>query len=185
LREVSLFEGTVLSVYIDVAGHPTIGTGHCLTPSEISSGAYKNGITKEQAQELLARDIADTEAVVNRFVTVPLSQEQFDVLVSFTFNEGSEALKTSRLLLRLNQGDYDAVPGELLRWFKRRDPKTGKLVEDQGLLARRRAEGAIWNSGHDHPATKIAVAAAEIDEAAKRAYALNFDLRTVVEEDIA
>jgi lysozyme len=182
LRKIALFEGTVLTVYHDQAGVPTIGTGHALTADDKASHRFDHGITAEQAKDLLAKDVADAEAAVTRMVKVGLSQEQFDALVSWTFNLGSGALQNSKLLVRLNQGDYDAVPGEMLRWCKRKDPKTGLLVEDAGLLARRRAEGAIWESGHDHPATATAVDAATVADAAERAFGLIIEPGEFVDE---
>lgn len=170
------FEGTVLKVYRDVAGVETVGTGHALTADERATGKYAGGITREQAAEILRSDVRDAEAAIARMVKVTLSQEQFDALVSWTFNLGSGALQNSGLLRELNKGNYDAVPTEMLRWCKRKDPKTGLLVVDAGLLARRKAEGAIWQSGHDHPQTAQLVDEATVSEEAKKAFALNFDL---------
>jgi GH24 family phage-related lysozyme (muramidase) len=50
--------------------------------------------------------------------TVPLEQDQFDVLTSFVFNVGSGAFRESTLLKLLNQGKYDEVPEQLDRWVK-------------------------------------------------------------------
>jgi lysozyme len=131
------FEGEVLHVYTDQAGKKTVGVGHLLTADELESGAYASGLTREQSRALLHRDVAKAEFAINSLVKVPLTEPQFDALVSFTFNEGNGAFAASTLLQKLNRGDYGAVPFELVKWDKRRDPRTGQLVEDPGLLKRR------------------------------------------------
>jgi GH24 family phage-related lysozyme (muramidase) len=131
-------EGCVLQVYRDPAGYPTIGVGHLLKPGEVF-----DQITEEEAFSLLARDLAVAENAVNKMVRVPLSQNQFEALVSFVFNVGSGNFETSTLLQLLNQGQYDAVPGELAKWKK----AGGKVLP--GLVARRRREGELWRKGQE------------------------------------
>lgn len=79
-------------------------------------------------------------AAVNRLITVPLNQNQFDALVSFTYNLGEGALEQSTLRRILNAGDYAGVPAQLLRW----NMADGHPV--QGLTNRRTAEGVLWNT---------------------------------------
>ena len=74
------------------------------------------------------------EADVKRLVDVPLTQYQFDALVSFVFNLGSGAFGGSTLLKKLNAGDYSAVPAQLMRWNK----AGGRVL--RGLTRRRQAE---------------------------------------------
>ena len=142
-------EGLSLNVYDDVAGYKTIGVGHLLTQTELDSGflviggeivAWDNGLTQEQALDLLAQDIQGTEAIVNALVKVPLNQNQFDALVSFTFNVGSGAFSQSTLLKMLNTGQYDAVPPQMMKWVK----AGGRVVD--GLVNRRQEESALWES---------------------------------------
>src|SRR5262245_25697041 len=75
-------------IYADPAGILTIGFGHSLTPAEIRNNTFGNGITEEQATDLLAQDLATAENAVNQNVRVPLNQNQFDALSGFTFNIG-------------------------------------------------------------------------------------------------
>jgi len=88
----------------------TIGYGH-------TKGVKKNmRITKQEAEGFLRLDVKDSEAAVKNLVTVPLTQNQFDSLVSFVFNLGQGAFAKSTLLRKLNSGDYSAVPAQLMRW---------------------------------------------------------------------
>lgn len=133
---IELIEGFRARAYRDVGGVWTIGYGHAIKPSE---GHLKKAIlTREQAAELLKEDVRDAEDAVNTYVKVPLKQEQFDALVSFTFNVGGGALKRSTLLEKLNAGHCCAVPDELRRWRR----AGGKVVA--GLVARREKEIALY-----------------------------------------
>jgi lysozyme len=148
LELLKQWEGFELKVYKDSAGLLTIGVGHLLTKSELSSGKivingvtvkYANGLTEQQALDLLSQDVQPAEQTVNTNVKVPLNQNQFDALVSFTFNVGGGAFKSSTLLKVLNQKQYTEVPTQLLRWTR----AGGKVV--QGLLNRRQNEIKLWN----------------------------------------
>lgn len=176
LAMLTNFEGIVLHRYLDQAGVMTVGVGHALTPSEKAAGAYVEGITRAEAKELLRADVARAERHVRLNVRVPLEQHQFDVLVSFTFNEGGGALEHSTLLAELNAGRYESVPLELPRWRKRRDPETKLLVEDAGLLARRRAEALVWVSGYGGKTADLA-----LRDAAAAAYARRFSTRELLD----
>src|SRR5690606_10106222 len=94
-------EGAVLSAYRDPAGVLTIGVGHTSAagPPVVKPGMK---ITLEEADAILKRDLARFEESVSRLVKVPLSQPQFDALVSFTFNLGEGNLSRSTLLKKLN-----------------------------------------------------------------------------------
>jgi lysozyme len=143
------WEGLVTHEYLDSGGAPTIGIGHLLTRSERTSGKiiirgqaidYRDGLTEQQCWDLLDQDLDDAERAVNAAVTVPLNQNQFDALVSFTFNVGDSAFRGSTLLKLLNQGQYDQVPAQLKRWNK----DNGHVV--QGLTNRREKEITLWNT---------------------------------------
>jgi lysozyme len=100
---------------------------------------YASGLTDQQVLDLLSQDVQPAENAVNAGVKVALNQNQFDALVSFTFNVGVGAFSGSTLLKVLNQGDYDGVPAQLSRWNK----AGGKVV--QGLVNRRDNEIKLWN----------------------------------------
>lgn len=139
LTIITQSEGLSLQAYKDVAGHWTIGYGHLLTEGE--DGA---DITEEQAFELLEGDLIRTMRDVEELVEVPLNDNQFSALVSFTFNLGSGALKRSTLLKKLNEGDYAGAAGEFHRWTKA--GPTGMKVDQKGLIKRRYAEEILFRT---------------------------------------
>ncbi|GLU25544.1 lysozyme [Brucella sp. NBRC 12950] len=144
LSLIKQWEGRKTTAYKDVAGIWTIGYGHT---SAAGAPTVTPGMTtsKVEASRILLRDLAKFEARVEKLVKVPLTDNQFAVLSSFDFNTGE--LHSSTLLKKLNKGDYNAVPGELARWVKATDPKTGKKVTVQGLVNRRAAEAGLWAKG--------------------------------------
>ena len=135
------------NLYNDGAGHCTIGYGHLvhLGPCNGSVGGFLKGISHAKGMELLKADGAKAAGAVNRYISVPLNQHQFDSLTSFTFNTGSGALRDSTLRRLLNQGDYSSVPGQMNRWVR----GGGRVMG--GLVKRRAAEGAMFSSGSYKP----------------------------------
>lgn len=140
-------EGKVLHVYPDSVGYHTIGYGHLLTPKEKATGkivigplavSYKGGITEAQAAALLTQDVGFAERAVTALVTRPLQQNQFDALVSFTFNVGKPHLAESRVLRYVNAGMDSLVPDAMARWV------FAGGIKQAGLVARRQREGALW-----------------------------------------
>lgn len=131
---IASFEGLRLTSYRDPAGVLTIGYGH--------TNGVKEGqtITKEEALQLLKQDIQTAEKAVKRLVTVPLNQNQFDALVSFTYNLGQGNLSTSTLLKKLNKGDYEGAANEFERWVY----AGGKKLN--GLVTRRKREKELFTS---------------------------------------
>ena len=141
---VARFEGTILTLYNDPAGHCTIGIGHLVHHGRCNGSEpaeFKAGITRERAFELLQEDAAEVARAIRRHVRVPLNQAQFDALCSFGFNCGTGAIATSTLTRRLNAGEYAAVPSELNRWVK----AGGQTLP--GLVRRRKAEGRLFARG--------------------------------------
>lgn len=147
LELIRQWEGVESMVYLDSAGLPTIGCGHLLTKSEISSGkiligtkliAYHLGLSPEQITVLLKQDLSRVQRCINNHVTVELTQNQFDALCSFIFNVGVSAFRASTLRKMLNQGQYAAVPIQLRRWVW----AAGKV--EQGLVNRRENESKLF-----------------------------------------
>ena len=132
---IEQFEGLFLHTYNDGVGVATIGYGHTSAagPPAVYYGMV---ITQAQADQFLAADLASVEADVNRLVTVPINQNQFDALVSFHFNTG--ALGRSNVLRAVNAKMFDAVPGDLAMWCH----GGGHVMA--GLVRRRAAEGKMF-----------------------------------------
>lgn len=139
---IKQFEGLRLKAYKCPADVWTIGYGHT---SAAGQPAVKSGmsITEAQANKILAADLGQYEDAINNSVKVDLTQNQFDALVSFVYNVGIGAFQKSTLLKKLNANQYDAVPGELMKWTK------GGGKELPGLVRRRRAEAALWRGVND------------------------------------
>lgn len=129
---IKRFEGCRLKAYQDSVGVWTIGYGH--------TKGVKRGqvITQEQADAFLRDDLGDAEAGVERVVKVPLTDNQFGALVSFTFNLGIGALSKSTLLRTLNGGDYSSASEQFKRWSR----AGGKVLA--GLVRRRLAEASLF-----------------------------------------
>ena len=134
----------MISSYRCPASRWTIGFGSC---KGVRSGMK---ITVEEAELRLLEDIREHADIVKQYVTVPLTQGQFDSLVSFVFNLGGGAFRGSSLLRLLNQGKYDDVPEQLMRWNKAR--VSGKLTALKGLTRRRASEAAIFSRDAKLPA---------------------------------
>lgn len=138
------FEGLVLHAYKDKAGVWTIGHG---------STRYANGKAvipgdkldnEELADLLLLSTLGQFEDAVTSYVLVPLSQNQYDALVSFTYNLGTHALLQSTLLQKLNMKDYAAAANGFAPWNKITDPHTGKKIVCDALTKRRALESILF-----------------------------------------
>jgi lysozyme len=143
-KAIAQHEGTRLTAYLDSVGVWTIGVGHT---AAAGAPAPKKGmkITAAECDEILARDLAAVEADVNRLVKVPITQNQFDALVSLVFNIGGTAFRKSSLLKKLNAGDVAGAGAQFLVWNK--GTVKGKKVAIKGLTTRRQAERALFLTG--------------------------------------
>lgn len=137
---IKKFEGCKLKAYKCPAGILTIGYGHT---SAAGDPAVTEGmvITQQQAESMLSQDLVKYEVSVTKLVHQPLSQHEFDTLVDFCYNAGAKALADSTLLKKINAGEFDAVPAELMKWTK----GDGKVLP--GLVHRRQDEGTWWTTG--------------------------------------
>ena len=144
LKIIKNFEELRLNAYRDVAGVLTIGYG---------STRYRDGnrvkpddkLTNEiQAESLLINTLAPYENAVNEDVKVTLTQNQYDALLSFTYNEGTGALAASSLLALLNQKKYLACADHFLMWDKITDPHTGDKIVCNTLVQRREQERKLF-----------------------------------------
>jgi lysozyme len=137
LNLVKSFEGLRLKAYLDIVGVPTIGYGctHGVTKEDVARG---RSITEQEAVDMLMTELAKFEAGVEGCVTIPINDNQFSALVSFSYNVGTSALQKSTLLRLLNAGDVPGAAGQFARWNK----AGGKEVA--GLTRRRLAEQTLF-----------------------------------------
>lgn len=136
---IKKFEGLRLVAYFDAIMVPTVGYGHTKTVTR-QDVLNKKRITEAQAEALLKSDVAEFVAGVNSLVKVPLTQNQFDALVSFSYNVGLGNLKSSTLLKKVNIGDHISAASQFIRWNK----AGGR--ELAGLTTRRKLEAQLYTS---------------------------------------
>lgn len=146
LNLIKHFEGFEPEIYLDAAGLPTIGYGHLIRKG--GHKMFENGINESAAEALLAKDVWSAENSVLRLIRVPLTDGQFDALVSFTFNLGGGALQRSTLRRKINREEHDEIPRELMRWVWAGGRKL------RGLIRRRAAEAALYTSTEKNYFTK-------------------------------
>jgi lysozyme len=142
---IKRFEGLRLRPYLDMVGVPTIGYGSTFYEDGSAVTMKDKPITRERADSLF-RLVVDrfSKNVSNRIIVV-LNQNQFDSLVSFTYNVGVGALNKSTLLKKVNTNPCDAsIRDEFMKWNKGRDPKTKQLIILPGLTKRRRMEADLY-----------------------------------------
>lgn len=131
---IKKYESFMPRPYVCPAGKLTIGYGHVIGEEEDFTE-----ITKDQAHDLLVEeDLPSRERTVYQYVRTPLTQSQFDALVSLVYNIGATAFKSSTLLRKLNNGDIEGAADEFMKWVH----AGGKRM--QGLVNRREAEREMF-----------------------------------------
>lgn len=142
-------EGIRLSAYTDIAGKWTIGVGHLIDTIN-EPELLSRTITEAEAMELLAIDVREAETGVRNRFQVPLNQNQFDSLVSFTFNLGAGNLAQASFADAINNGSTrEDISERWKRYDKARDPETGLLVSSAGLAKRRQDEVNLYYKSSD------------------------------------
>jgi len=147
IQSYEAVNGPDLQIYPDQAGHPTIGYGHKLTAKEIASGAYKNGITAQDAIKIFRQDAKVVESDIARLIKAPLTQHQFDAVASLIFNVGSTKFSKWNVRTELSAGNYSAGVSEFANINKVTDKTTGTQTVSKGLNRRRQAEMKIFRKG--------------------------------------
>jgi lysozyme len=131
---IESFEGLNLKPYKDQRGIWTNGYGNTIDVDP------SHTITQEQADSDLAINLHFAESAVNKNVTLPINQNQFDALVSLAYNIGGGAFAHSTLVSLLNQNAIVGASAQFLAW-----DKTNGVV-NQGLLNRRLAERKLFDT---------------------------------------
>lgn len=132
---IKKWEGCKLDAYVCAAGKNTIGYGNTF---------YENGktvrlgdkITQDRAEQLLINLLPKYEKVVNEKVKVPLTQNQFDALVSHTWNSGG----SSTLFNLINT---NAPKEDIRKWWETKYITGGGKVQ-KGLVSRRKEEADLF-----------------------------------------
>lgn len=133
---IKCFEAFSATPYLCPAGIITIGYGHIILPGE-----HYESLSMADADNLLRRDLLKIENAVIRNLNVPLHDNQFDALVSLTFNIGGGALQRSTLRQKINYGSgMSEIKQEFMKWIYAR----GKVLS--GLVKRRIAEYELYIS---------------------------------------
>jgi len=140
-------EAIVLKTYDDSTGTPTIGAGHTAAAGDPKPTPGLT-ITLTEAINIFRGDLVKFERDVLRAVNVPLSQNQFDALVSWNFNTGR--ISDSTLTDKLNASDFSGAAGQFAVWNKSK----GKVLA--GLVSRRKRETDIFENA-DYGASSVRV----------------------------
>ncbi len=129
----------------------TVGVGHVIDPMHgrlkleerrnlpIPDG-WNRTLSMEEVDDILKKDLARFEQGVARLCPGPLTQGQFDALVSFSFNVGLGNLQKSTIRMKVNRGDFEGAAESFLDWTK----AGGKVLK--GLVNRRNDERALFLS---------------------------------------
>lgn len=123
LGRITAYEGTRSTAYLDSVGVPTICTG--------STRAVRIGqvAAPGECAQRLREDSTYAGKALGRLVQVPVTQGQYDALVSFVFNVGPSAFAQSTMLRRLNQGDCHGAAREFPRWVNAGGKRLAGLVK--------------------------------------------------------
>lgn len=133
-------EGWSADPYHDPVGYPTIGYGHLLSRKPYADLAQWKSISESEGEILLQGDMRAAEGVVDRLITVPLTDGQKAALIDFSFNCGGGNLQASTLRRVINRGEYYAAPAQFKKWVYARKRKL------RGLIIRRQLEIDHWIS---------------------------------------
>ena len=127
---IKRFEGFSRTVYFRPAGYPTIGYGRVVKDDE----DFSTGIDEAKGEDLLRQDAQILERAVLRLINVPLKDDPFDAVVSFTYNLGGGALQRSILRRKINREEHAEVPEQFMRWVWADGRKLKGLWFVNGLL---------------------------------------------------
>jgi len=136
---IKSFEGLSLKPYRCQANISTIGFGNTYYENNVKVQMSDVPITKQRAEDLLKISADRYAFKVDNLVHKPLTQNQFNALVSFAYNVGSGALASSTLLKKVNVNPNDAmISKEFLKWNK------VNKVANNGLTTRRIKESSLY-----------------------------------------
>jgi len=150
--EICSYEALSNKIYLDSGGVRTIGIG--MTTSEIADlyhWPWDREISTYDCVKLFVKACQKYEAAINNALKVNVTQNQFNALLSITYNIGIGGMKGSTFMKRINNGDTPQRVVEAMSWW---DTDNGKVIK--GLQNRRKAEGLIYLNGNYQSTGKIA-----------------------------
>lgn len=138
LQLIKSFEGFRSNPYLDSANIPTIGYGTIVYDDGTRVTMNDSAISELDAEQCLMYQVDQKTSSLNQMITSALNQNQFDALVSFAYNLGTNALHGSTLLQYVNQSRWNEAASQFPRW----DRAGGVVIA--GLLRRRLAEQQLF-----------------------------------------
>jgi GH24 family phage-related lysozyme (muramidase) len=123
-------------------GNCTVGYGHLVHKNPCSAEELARAVSEDDIMDGFSSDVEAAETIVNRNINVPLTQEQFDALVSYTFNRGPGGAHAAFKLI--NDGEFEKAAAEISKHVTATVKKKGKRVVTvaHGLFDRRAEESA-------------------------------------------
>jgi lysozyme len=151
IQQIKIDEGVRNKPYQCPALLWTVGVGHVIDPNHAKvpladrkalpiPAGWDRVLSADEIDDILRKDLARFEAGVLRLIKVPLTQGQFDALVSFSFNVGLGNLQNSTLRMKVNRSEFEAAAEQFLVWTK----AGGKVLP--GLVKRRTHEKEMFES---------------------------------------
>lgn len=151
IQQIKVDEGVRNKPYQCPALLWTVGVGHVIDPNHAKvpladrkalpiPAGWDRVLSADEIDDILRKDLARFEAGVLRLIKVPLTQGQFDALVSFSFNVGLGNLQNSTLRMKVNREEFEAAAEQFLVWTK----AGGKVLP--GLVKRRTHEKEMFES---------------------------------------
>ena len=138
---IKKYEGFYSKPYLDPIGIPTIGYGATYYPNNVKVTMKDKPLSEKEASDLLVQMLKVYENQVASLVRKPINQNQFDALVSFTYNLGATNLGKSTLLKKVNANPQDkSIADEFVKWNR----AGGKVLN--GLTKRRKDEATLYFS---------------------------------------
>ncbi len=138
IQIIQHFEGLKLRPYKCPAGLWTVGYGTLIGNGKTLPPEWNRLFTVSECTALLFEELRSKEKGILRYVRVPLTQNQFDAIVSFVYNLGLGAFQRSTLRRKINRGDFLGASQEFIKWNK----AGGKVLA--GLTRRRISETALF-----------------------------------------
>lgn len=138
---IKSFEGFFAKPYLCPANVPTIGYGTIRYPNGQKVKLTDSAIDEKTAENYLMHEVTKKALAVDAMANDAINQKQFDALVSFVYNCGENALRTSTLLRLVNENPNNPeIRTQFMRWNK----ADGKVLS--GLTRRRKAEADLYFS---------------------------------------